>query len=221
MIEEDEINCSGRVLREIFSEEKLVIIYRFSLEVEKARGGIDLNVTPPGDRGNDDNAGPDSDDDSLGIAGSAGIYLDETEFKNINNCTILTLTYFVNDVKYFLVLPAWGIQQTPAPSVSNKVPESSNFRAECDGVDIFPGYWETMLDEGYANLEEGNSVVRDYVDVINLANDLSMEETELEVGNQNVVDVDGSSTGSTEVPSLKNVDVEINDLSDPCSGNGG
>lgn len=37
MMGEDEIRCSGRILTEIFTEDKLVLIYRFSLEIEKAR----------------------------------------------------------------------------------------------------------------------------------------------------------------------------------------
>ncbi|KAG2307397.1 hypothetical protein Bca52824_027145 [Brassica carinata] len=83
------------------------------------------------------------------------------------------------------------------------------------------GYWERMLDEEYANREEGDSGVGDYVDVINLANDLSMEETTPDMGNLIIVDVDGSSTGSAEVPPVGNVDVKINDVRDTCTGNCG
>ncbi|KAF3552661.1 hypothetical protein DY000_02004744 [Brassica cretica] len=46
---DDELKCSGRVLKEIFSEEKLVLVYRYSFEIEKAKSIIDLNVRPPVD----------------------------------------------------------------------------------------------------------------------------------------------------------------------------
>lgn len=39
-----EIHCSDEVLNEIFSEEKIVVLYRFAFEVEKARNRLDLNV---------------------------------------------------------------------------------------------------------------------------------------------------------------------------------
>lgn len=39
-----EIYCRVEVLNEIFSEEKMVVLYRFSFEIEKARNRLDLNV---------------------------------------------------------------------------------------------------------------------------------------------------------------------------------
>lgn len=36
-LDEEEFICNGRVLRELFSEEKLLLLYRFSFEIEKAK----------------------------------------------------------------------------------------------------------------------------------------------------------------------------------------
>lgn len=36
--------CSDRVLNEIFDEEKMILLYRFSLEIQKAKNSLDLNL---------------------------------------------------------------------------------------------------------------------------------------------------------------------------------
>lgn len=83
-----------------------------------------------------------------------------------------------------------------------------------------PGYWEAMIEHGYANHEEGEPGVEDYVDVINLEKDLSMEEDAPVVGQRSIVDVDESSTGSTEVPSVGDMNVDSNDVGVTIAGNG-
>ncbi|KAL0712696.1 hypothetical protein Bca4012_019674 [Brassica carinata] len=51
LIGDDEFHCCGSVLRKIFTEEKLVLVYRFSFEIEKARATFDLpSQTPLGTR---------------------------------------------------------------------------------------------------------------------------------------------------------------------------
>lgn len=42
-----EMVCSDSVMREIFNDEEMVLLYRFSFEMEKARRSLDLNVQPP------------------------------------------------------------------------------------------------------------------------------------------------------------------------------
>lgn len=44
MIRGTELVCSEQVLKELFDEEKMVLLYRFSLEIEKAKNGLDLNL---------------------------------------------------------------------------------------------------------------------------------------------------------------------------------
>lgn len=41
---EDEIKCNGRVLRKLFTEEKLVLFYCYSFEIEKAKQTTQPNV---------------------------------------------------------------------------------------------------------------------------------------------------------------------------------
>lgn len=51
MIGDDEFNCSGSVVRQIFSEDKLVLLYRFSFEIERAKATFQIpSHTPPGTR---------------------------------------------------------------------------------------------------------------------------------------------------------------------------
>ncbi|KAL0732426.1 hypothetical protein Bca4012_008635 [Brassica carinata] len=47
VIRHDEMVCSEEVLKEVFSEDKMVLLHRFSLEVEKAKITKDLNANPP------------------------------------------------------------------------------------------------------------------------------------------------------------------------------
>ncbi|KAF3608892.1 hypothetical protein DY000_02047463 [Brassica cretica] len=44
LIRGQEITCSTEVLHEIFDEDKMVLLYRFSFEIEKAKNSLDLNV---------------------------------------------------------------------------------------------------------------------------------------------------------------------------------
>ncbi|CAN6868631.1 unnamed protein product [Brassica oleracea] len=46
MVEDDEFTCAGSVLKQLFSEEKLILVYRFSFEIEKARKNFDLLPSP-------------------------------------------------------------------------------------------------------------------------------------------------------------------------------
>ena len=40
----NELLCSEQVLNQIFDEEKMVLLYRFSLEIQKAKNSLDLNL---------------------------------------------------------------------------------------------------------------------------------------------------------------------------------
>lgn len=46
MIRGNEILCSQNVMAEIFNENEMVLLYRFSLEIEKAKNSLDLNLGP-------------------------------------------------------------------------------------------------------------------------------------------------------------------------------
>ena len=46
MVEDDEFTCAGSVLKQLFSEEKLILVYRFSFEIEEARKIFDRFPTP-------------------------------------------------------------------------------------------------------------------------------------------------------------------------------
>lgn len=44
LVRGQEVICSAELMHEIFDEEKMVLLYRFSLEIEKAKHSLDLNV---------------------------------------------------------------------------------------------------------------------------------------------------------------------------------
>lgn len=44
LVRGQEIVCSEEVMNEIFDEDKMVVLYRFSFEIEKAKKSLDLNV---------------------------------------------------------------------------------------------------------------------------------------------------------------------------------
>lgn len=52
IIGNEEIKLPKRILEELFNEEKIVVILRFAMEIEKAKNSLDLNVVfddEPGD----------------------------------------------------------------------------------------------------------------------------------------------------------------------------
>lgn len=59
MVGDDEIRCSGSVLRKLFSEEKLILVYRFAFEIEKAKTYFDHDTRTP--------AGGDKTDESRAL----------------------------------------------------------------------------------------------------------------------------------------------------------
>jgi len=56
------------VLKEIFSEEKLLLIYRYSLDIEKAQTSIDLNISPTLPIGKNNIAIPDTQNNSIEVS---------------------------------------------------------------------------------------------------------------------------------------------------------
>ncbi|CAG7874561.1 unnamed protein product, partial [Brassica rapa] len=141
MVEEDEITCAGSVLKQLFSEEKLILVYRFSFEIDYARKYFDRSST--GSSGDIIGAGKISEKpmpshqpsyDGNGEAKSTSDYPDDS---------IIRL---------------------------NEAEEPDFFNAEWADMDMSP----PMLETG-TNLHDNVAAV----------NDIS------------VVDLDGSSTGST------------------------
>lgn len=51
MIRGNEILCSQSVMSEVFDEDEMVLLYRFSLEIEKAKNSLDLNLGPTVENG--------------------------------------------------------------------------------------------------------------------------------------------------------------------------
>lgn len=47
MVRGKELTCSENVMTEIFEEEKMVLLYRFSLEIGKAKNSLNLNLGTP------------------------------------------------------------------------------------------------------------------------------------------------------------------------------
>ncbi|XP_018450294.2 uncharacterized protein LOC108821798 [Raphanus sativus] len=51
VIRVNEILCSQSVMSEVFDEDEMVLLYRFSLEIEKAKNSLDLNLGPTVENG--------------------------------------------------------------------------------------------------------------------------------------------------------------------------
>ncbi|KAL0733095.1 hypothetical protein Bca4012_009305 [Brassica carinata] len=149
-LEVDEFKCNGRVLREIFSEEKLVLLYRCSFEIEKAKKTSQLK--PNQSNGEGKRIQP--------TEGNVG----ETSGRR---------------------------------SIAENYSEDATFFQDADGeMNVDREYWETGETEGCD-------------DIINLSSDLNFEDDLSPLCDNDVVDIDGSSTGSTPICYDVNRDTEM------------
>ncbi|KAL0716909.1 hypothetical protein Bca4012_066231 [Brassica carinata] len=122
IIGDEEIRCSKRVLEELFNEEKMVIIFRFAMEIEKAKNSLDLNVDV--DDGYGDHIVP-----VLGNGHRVETRVDEQEsgidgFGVVGESVVPTYTY------------GRGL--------------GVNIPMNWSGVDIGPVYWQNMMATSYA-----------------------------------------------------------------------
>ncbi|KAL0898723.1 hypothetical protein Bca101_082684 [Brassica carinata] len=179
-----EMVCSDSVMREIFNDEEMVLLYRFSFEMEKARRSLDLDVQPPPKEPvvamsmSEDSAVPEVGQAFYARQNRRGnIQMEGFDTAGIGSpvgplpraSTIYRQTFtndsFGRDQHSFI--PNWG------------------------DVPIGPGYWENMLGEGYVLPSQSGFNVSAYCNVssVRMGHDLSQETK--------IVDVEGSSTGSS------------------------
>ncbi|KAH0879563.1 hypothetical protein HID58_066957, partial [Brassica napus] len=159
---DDEIKCNGRVLKEIFSEEKLLLIYRYSLDIEKAQTSIDLNISPTLPIGKNNIAIPDTQNNSIEVSIS-----DEEIQRGSQSSQSKRLEVS---------------RQIRGGSIAEEMSEDSTFFKSAWGeMEVGFHFWDTV------GVDAGD-------DIINITSDYNMEDR---IHNTDVLDIDGSSTGST------------------------
>ncbi|KAL0731984.1 hypothetical protein Bca4012_028078 [Brassica carinata] len=179
-----EMVCSDSVMREIFNEEEMVLLYRFSFEMEKARRSLDLNVQPPPEEPvvamsmSEDSVVPEVGQAFYARQNRRGnIQMEGFDTAGIGSpvgplpraSTIYRQTFtddsFRRDQRSFI--PNWG------------------------DVPVGPGYWENMLSEGYVLPSQSGFNVSAYCNVssVRMGHHQSQQTK--------ILDVEGSSTGSS------------------------
>ncbi|CAN6988524.1 unnamed protein product, partial [Brassica rapa subsp. trilocularis] len=142
MVGEDEITCAGSVLKQLFSEEKLILVYRFSFEIENARKYFDRCSTG-------------SSGDIIGAGKISEKPMPSHQPSYDGNGEAKSTSDFPDDSIIRL----------------NEAEEPDFFNAEWADMDMSP----PMLETGSTNLHDNGAALN----------------------NISIVDLDGSSTGST------------------------
>ncbi|KAL0717668.1 hypothetical protein Bca4012_066990 [Brassica carinata] len=143
--------CSLRVLLELFTEEQMVIVHRFSLEIAKARNTIDLNVDPSSAFNFEDRTFSDDEmwlDAYIREEDYVGCGVDETEGLPP------------------LPLSTCGIGQEHASENHAPTATLPQTQQVVGNMEVGPGFWDVMLSQGsaftggnYVNQLDCNAVV--------------------------------------------------------------
>ncbi|KAL0794947.1 hypothetical protein Bca101_066324 [Brassica carinata] len=151
MYHHDGFECSLRVLLELFTEEQMVIVHRFSLEIAKARNTIDLNVDPSSAFDFEDRTFSDDEmwlDAYIREEDYVGCGVDETEGLPP------------------LPLSTCGIGQEQASENHAPTATLPQTQQVVGNMEVGPGFWDVMLSQGsaftggnYVNQLDCNAVV--------------------------------------------------------------
>ncbi|CAN7029979.1 unnamed protein product [Brassica rapa subsp. trilocularis] len=177
-------------MREIFREDEMVILYRVSFEVEKARRSLDLNAHPPPEEVvvdmsmSDDGVVPE-----VGRRGNAQQHIGRSnEMEGLETARIGSPVGPLN----------------PSPSIFRQAFADDGFPREHQTyipnwgeVGVGPGYWENMLGEGYVLPSSSGMNVRANVNVNSVGEGLNISVASPPARPTYIVDIEGSSTGSS------------------------
>ncbi|KAL0712698.1 hypothetical protein Bca4012_019676 [Brassica carinata] len=177
ILRKNEITCSVEVVKEIFDEEKMVMLYRFSMEAEKAKNSVDLNVADKVDNGDH-------------IVPNVGYH---------NGTTNIRSTAFPMNPP-----TAYGYPSFPTGGVaSNPVPyptyDPRYYTNSWPNMEVGQGYWESLMSSRYALELERIYGVRGSEYVGYLPTDLALVNPPSPVChlNRNNFHIEVSSTGSS------------------------
>ncbi|CAG7899151.1 unnamed protein product [Brassica rapa] len=190
LIGRDPFVCSETVMREIFREDEMVILYRVSFEVEKARRSLDLNAHPPPEEVvvdmsmSDDGVVPE-----VGRRGNAQQHIGRSnEMEGLETARIGSPVGPLN----------------PSPSIFRQASADDGFPREHQTyipnwgeVGVGPGFWENMLGEGYVLPSSSGMNVRANVNVNSVGEGLNISVASPPARPTYIVDIEGSSTGSS------------------------
>ncbi|KAL0743246.1 hypothetical protein Bca4012_084759 [Brassica carinata] len=143
--------CSLGVLLELFAEEQMVIVHRFSLEIAKARNTIDLNIDPSSAFDFEDRT---FSDDEMWL----DVYIREEDYVGCG----------VDETEGLPPLPlsTCGIGQEQASENHAPTATLPQTQQVVGNMEVGPGFWDVMLSQGsaftggnYVNQLDCNAVV--------------------------------------------------------------
>ncbi|KAL0855968.1 hypothetical protein Bca101_061121 [Brassica carinata] len=162
LVGDDEIDCNRLMLQEIFTEENLVIVYHFSMEVDKARRTLDLNRRPTNE----------VETEGLGGIETHSHHAPSPGYVNTSSCG------FNDDVHI--------------------IEDPCEFSHGWEGMNFGPNFWEPNTAHGSTKEDPVNLASGTSDNIINLADQLNIDDDACPINEYTIVDLDGSSTGSTE-----------------------
>ncbi|WZZ88858.1 hypothetical protein YC2023_117437 [Brassica napus] len=149
MIRGNEIVCSDHVLNELFDEQKMVLLYRFSLEIEKAKTSLNLNLANMVET--DDHIVPNVENADVETHVEAGGGVVNTEINAaaetghvpFNNPTQLDLN---RSVRFHSVNTAGYVRASLPPTMY----DPHYYTPQWGTMDVTRRYWDNLMSSRYA-----------------------------------------------------------------------
>ncbi|KAG2294282.1 hypothetical protein Bca52824_040951 [Brassica carinata] len=179
-VDDDELKCSGRVLKEIFSEEKLVLVYRYSFEIEKAKSIIDLNVRPPVDAQRNDVSVGDIGDINYNLHGIEDHIQHQRQGWHDNPLHDLHPTCGEGPPESHISSSNLPRPRSPENGISK---DATLLKPTWAHMEVGSDYWKTVSMENCDN-------------IINLSSDLHFEDNSTPLRNNAYIEIEASSIGS-------------------------
>ncbi|KAG2330136.1 hypothetical protein Bca4012_020299 [Brassica carinata] len=152
------------------------------MEIDKERRSLDLNRRPTIDDGVGDLPMNENEQEIEGIVGNEGHYQHNPSPMCVNSSSRRRTNSAIG---------GWtgDGQMTEDPY---------EFSQGWKGMDFRPVFWEQNTEHGCADRDPGNLASGPFDNIINLADTLNIVDDRCPTNENSIVDVDGSSTGSTD-----------------------
>ncbi|KAL0705649.1 hypothetical protein Bca4012_072074 [Brassica carinata] len=172
---DDEIKCNGRVLRELFTEEKLALLYRYSFEIEKAKQTTQVNV-------------------------KQSKHLSEDHLSNMIRGVDISNNdgEEIHKSKRFFNTERQGFRTKPIPAKRGNVQESSRRASSLEQYSEDVMFFSPTMGDMVGDTDYWETCGSGSCDnIINLSSELHFEDEQSPMSENEIVDIDGSSTGYT------------------------
>ncbi|CAH8382616.1 unnamed protein product [Eruca vesicaria subsp. sativa] len=143
IIRGNEILCSDRMLNHIFNQNEMVLLYRFSLEIEKAKNSLDLNLRP----------NLKTDDHIVHNIGNNNV---DTHVQNVPDVANLEGATHISgpNVPYHasptLVNQAFNGGREVPQGVHHTGCQPPFYTPPWNTINVRPWYWENLMSSSYA-----------------------------------------------------------------------